>query len=454
MAVMSQQPSPPSRVSRRAFVARTIATTGALGLLPWTERLSASHVQGANETVGIGVIGAGIRGEILIRSTTSIPHTRIVGVADVYDGHFSRAKEILGSSVLVTRDYRRLLDDKEIQAIVIAVPDHWHKTMALDAMAAGKDVYIEKPMTHRWDEGDAIIEAARRQKRVVQVGSQWESMPGNTQASEIIRSGRLGKVTLINGAFHRNTATGAWYYPVPPDASPETIDWQRFIGPAKPHPFDAERFFRWRLYWDYSGGLPTDLFVHLVTGTHAILGLTMPSRVVALGGIYRWQDREVPDQISAVVEYAEGFTLNLTATANNIHPVPPLLFLGTEGALEYYPNRLLVHSEPVLENYTYSTKHFPADQRDRFARENDLDPESMRPRTTAGSRPAPVEQIPIEGGDATVPHLAKFYDNVRTRKDPVENAVMGHHCATVGHMVNISYRQGTVVKWDGKRVST
>ena len=122
---------------------------------------------------------------------------------------------------------------------IIAVPDHWHKQMALDAMAAGKDVYIEKPMTHRWEDGDAIIDAARKQKRIVQVGSQWASVEANAQAIDIIKSGKLGQVTLIDGRMHRNTPTGAWYYPVPPDASPETIDWARFIGPAPQRPFDA-----------------------------------------------------------------------------------------------------------------------------------------------------------------------------------------------------------------------
>jgi predicted dehydrogenase len=447
MAGMSQ-PVRSSRVTRRQFVGRTLATTAALGLAP---RARGAAIQGANDSVGVGVIGAGIRGEILIRATRSIPGTRIAGVADIYDGHFARSKEILGDGIVVTRDYRRLLDDKDIQAIVIATPDHWHKTTALDAMAAGKDVYIEKPMTHSWEEGDAIIAAAKKYQRIVQVGSQWASMPGNARAMEIIRSGRLGKITLIDGAFNRNTGTGAWYYPVPPDASPTTIDWPRFIGPAKSVPFDAERFFRWRLYWDYSGGLPTDLFVHLITATHTLMGVTMPTTVSGIGGIYRWKEREVPDQMSAVIQYGEGFTLNLTATANNGHPQPPLTFMGTEGSLEYYANRLVVYSEPMLENYTYSTNHFPAAQKDRFAEQHDLDRATMRPRATAATKAAPPEEIKIEGGDATVPHMAAFYDSVRTRKEPFENALMGHQCATVGHMVNISHRQGVLVKWDGKK---
>ena len=156
--------------------------------------------------------------------------------------------------------------------------------------------------------------------------------------------------------------------------------------------------------------------------------------------------------MSAVVEYPEGFTLNLSATANNGHPYPPLTFLGTEGSLEYYANRLVVYGEPMLENYTYSTNHFSAAQKDAFAARQDLDRASMRPKATAGLKPAPAEEIKVEGGDATVPHMAAFYESVRTRKEPFENAEMGHRCATVGHMINLSYRKGALARWDGKRV--
>jgi hypothetical protein len=185
-----------------------------------------------------------------------------------------------------------------------------------------------------------------------------------------------------------------------------------------------------------------------------LMGVTMPAKVMGIGGAYRWKDREVPDQMSAVIQYPEGFTLNLTATANNGHAAPPLTIMGTEGALEYYANRLVVHDEPMVENYTYSTNHLPADQKDAFAAKHEVDRATMRPRATATAKAAPIEEIKVEGGDATVPHMAAFYDSVRTRKEPFENAVMGHQCATVGHMVNISHREGTLVKWDGKRVNT
>jgi predicted dehydrogenase len=435
-----------SRFSRRSFLQTSVGAT-ILVATPAAAR-TGSRVQSAADAVGVGFIGIGIRGEILMRTTQAIGGTRIVEVADVYDGHFDRARELAGESLRTGRDYRKLLENPDVQAVVIAVPDHWHQRMALDAMAAGKDVYIEKPMTHRWEEGAALIEAARTQKRILQVGSQWANSPANERAIEIIQSGKLGKVTLIDGRIHRNTATGAWYYPIPPDASEETIDWPRFLGSAPQHPFDARRVFQWRLYWDYSGGLPTDLFVHLVTATHTLMNVRMASRVTAIGGINHWKDRELPDQMSAIVEYSEGFTLTLTSTATNNHTFPALTIMGTEGTLAFDAGRLVYYAEPMLENYTYSTNSWPKATREKYAELNDLDPTSMRPRATATiTRPDP-EVIDTPGTEATERHLGKFYESVRTRTEPVENGEMGHLCATVGHMVNLSHQQRREMRWD------
>jgi predicted dehydrogenase len=447
---MSNRPSSP--LTRRDFVRRSVGAATALTAGPLLVGTRAgAQVAGANDRVGVGVIGAGIRGEILLRSLQKLPAARVLEVADVYDGHFARTREIFDDAVRTDRDYRRMLDNPAVNAVVIVTPDHWHKRMALDAMEAGKDVYIEKPMTYRWQDGPDIIAAARDRQRMVMVGSQYESMPANEQARDIISSGKIGKVTLVSGAVHRNTPTGAWYYPVPPDASPETIDWNRFLGPAPKRPFDARRFFQWRLFWDYSGGLPTDLFVHLVTATHVLMDVTMPTRVSAIGNIHHWKDREVPDQVTAMAEYPEGFTLSLSATANNNHPLPLLTFYGTEGTLEYHGTRLVVYPEPVLENYGYSTAHFARETREKFFQQHDVDPQSRRPRATAGVKPGAAETIETQGPDSTDAHLAKFLESVRTRTPPVEDAEMGHRCATVGHMCNISLKEKRDVRWDTGR---
>jgi predicted dehydrogenase len=439
-----------SRISRRSFVEKSALAAGALGLPPALSLgRPGKSVLGANDVIGVGYIGVGIRGNILMERSKRVGRNRVVEVADLYDGHIDKAKEVAGEPIRASKDYRQMLDNKEVQAVIIAAPDHWHKTIALDALAAGKDVYLEKPMTYRWEDGAVITAAAQKYGRILQVGSQYQSMPSNERAMEIIKEGKLGRVTLISGNIHRNTGTGAWYYPIPPDASPQTVDWKRFIGPAPWREFDAKRFFQWRLYWDYSGGLPTDLFVHLVTATHTLMGVEMASRVVALGGIYHWKNyREVPDQMSAIVEYREGFTLTLTSTANNDHAYPLLTIMGTEGTLEYHGTRLVYHPEPVLEDFTYSTNSWPAETKKKFAEMNDLDPASMRPKATAQLRPPKPEEVATPGTESTEAHLAKFYESVRSRKEPVENGVMGSLCATVGHMVNLSYKARKEVRWD------
>jgi predicted dehydrogenase len=436
--------------TRRDFIKTSARAAVSVAFAPALASRASATVLGANDAIGVGIIGIGIRGEILLRGTQTVANTRIVDVADVYDTHFDRARELVGPDLRTGRDYKRLLDNKDIQAVLIAVPDHWHKQMALDAMAAGKDVYLEKPMTHRWEDGDAIIDAARTQQRILQVGSQWASAEANAQAIDIIKTGKLGRVTLIDGRMHRNTPTGAWYYPVPPDASPETIDWERFIGPAPPHPFDANRFFQWRLFWDYSGGLPTDLFVHMITATHTLMGVKMASRVMAMGAINYYKQREVPDQMSALVEYPD-FTLTLTSTATNNHPFPMLTIMGTEGTLEYHGAKLVYHSEPVLENYTYSTNAWPKATREKFAELHDVDPETMRPSVTATVKKPDPQVIEVTGRDSAELHLEKFFDSVRTRAEPFENAEMGHLCATVGHMVNLSYKSHREMRWDAEK---
>ncbi|HYE74716.1 MAG TPA: Gfo/Idh/MocA family oxidoreductase, partial [Blastocatellia bacterium] len=287
---------------------------------------------------------------------------------------------------------------------------------------------------------------------IVQVGSQHVSNPSNERALEIIKSGKLGKITMITGYNYRNTGTGAWYYPIPHDASPQTIDWKRFLGSAPQREFDARRFFQWRLFWDYSGGLPTDLFVHLTTAVHTLMGVKMPSRVIGLGSIHHWKNyREVPDLITGIAEYPEGFNFIMNATANNAHRTPMLSILGTEGTLDYYESRLVYYPEPMLEDFTYSTNSWPAETKKKYAEMNDLDPALMRPNATAKMQRPKSEEIETPGMESTQAHLAKFYDSVRTRKEPFENAEMGSQCATVGHMVNLSMKARKEAKWDAAK---
>jgi predicted dehydrogenase len=259
----------------------------------------------------------------------------IVGVCDAYKGRIERAVSRTNGRAKVYANYHDLLADPSIDAVVIATPDHWHRTMILDAFKAGKDVYSEKPLTFTSPEGVDIIKAAEASNRILQVGSQGVSSSLQRKARELIQSGKLGQVTMIRAAYNRNTASGAWIYPIPPDASPKTVNWEMFIGPAPKRPFSLERFFRWRCYQDYSGGIATDLFVHLCTTIHYLMDAKVPARAIALGELYRWKEsREVPDTINAVLEYNEGFTVNLSSTFNNENSGEgSFQFLGTKGTL-------------------------------------------------------------------------------------------------------------------------
>ena len=421
--------------------------------LVWTirrpVRASGSRIS-PNDQIGVAFIGLGIRGFYLMDAVKKVPGFRIAACSDLYDGHFERIKELGVTDAFCSKQHEAVCARKDVDAVFIATPDHWHKKIALDALAAGKDVYVEKPMTLRWEDGRDFEAAVKKSGRIFMAGSQQQSNPVNSEVKELIRKGALGKITYINGAIHRNTATGAWYYPVPFDASAQSIDWDRFVGTTRRVPFSAERFFRWRLYWDYSGGLATDLLVHLITATHEVMGARMPLRVVSSGGMFHWkgEGREVPDHISALAEYPESFVLSLTSSANNAHNHPFLTIMGTEGTIEYNPNRCTFYPEPMRDSYGYSTRHFTERARKLLVEKERLDPSSMRPLALP---PAGKPRDFVAEGDATELHVKTFYECLRERKQPVEDVVFGAQAAAVGHMVNISYRKGKPVRWDDAR---
>jgi predicted dehydrogenase len=437
-------------INRRQFLEKTSLIGGAAAAAAAGARSAGAQINSAAgrsvEPVRLGFIGVGIRGTLLMEAAAGIAGAEIKMAADCYTGHLESAREKISPVPEVTGRYEDVLSRPDIDAVVIAAPDHWHLKMTEEALAAGKHVYVEKPMTHRWEEGAAFIAAAEKSGKVVQVGSQYMSMGCARKATDLIASGRLGQVTLVEGRFHRNSPTGAWYYPIPPDASPETVDFERFLGPAPPRDFDLRRFFQWRLFWDYSGGLPTDLFVHLVTATHQLMGVQEPETVFAFGGIYDWKNyREVPDQVTAMVTYPEGFVLKLTSTSENAHGGPPLTFYGTEGTMEYQGGSLKYFYEPRTESFGYSTHSWPKATVARFREVMNLS-ESLRPL----DGPAAAEPVEYTSSDedATRAHVRNWIDAIRTGGAPIEDVTFGAHAALVGHMCNLSFQSGTPVRWN------
>jgi predicted dehydrogenase len=443
--------------SRREFLRRTAAGAAGLGYFlngKWVPLEAASPMPrpaSPADRVNVAFIGFGIRGNILMEAARDTGQVNLVVASDCYQGHLDRAKERTGGKIETNfAQYKKLLDRKDVDAVIIATPDHWHLPMVLDALAAGKDVYIEKPMTRLVEEGPKIVEAAKRYNRIVQAGSQGRSSAIQKKAHEIVKSGQLGKVTKIVASYNRNSSTGAWNYPIPPDLkNGVNFNWEEWLGSAPKVPYDAERVFRYRKYWDYSGGISTDLFVHLITSIHFIMDATMPASVFAGGGIlYRKDGREVPDTLDAVFMYPEGFEVTMGSTFNNASTAEQgMQFLGTEGSLVLGGSGMTVASEVPREGYSYSIDSWPKALQAEFMKMDHHEEESSldaRPVKTIETGSTYRDQ----GEDPVIIHLAEFFDCVRTRKECSENALVGHHAAAAGHMVNLSYRAGKRMEWD------
>ena len=296
--------APAVELTRRDFL-KTVGGAAATAPIVLRARTSAlSQTPSSNDRIRFAAIGVGIRGQQDVRSALRTPGAELVAVSDIYDGRMTLAKEIWGPQLFAARDYREVLARRDVDAVLIAAPDHWHMQMAVDAMNAGKDVYVEKPMVQQLDEGPRIIETARQTNRILQVGSQHPSSIVYGKARELYRAGVIGELNLVEAWINRNSSMGAWQYSIPPDASPTTIDWDRFLGRAPKRPFDPVRLFRWRNYRDYGTGIPGDLFVHLFTGIHFVLDALGPTRAIASGGLRHWNDgRDVPDVMRALYDY-------------------------------------------------------------------------------------------------------------------------------------------------------
>jgi predicted dehydrogenase len=444
------------QINRREFIHRSAIGGAAVGMA--LEELHGESPDPiapvpANEKITVGVIGVGARSHELMQAIMTLANTEIVGVCDAYTGRVERAVARTKGRAKIYKDYREILADKSIDTVVIATPDHWHATMAVDALRAGKDVYIEKPLTYTVEEGNTIISEVKKSGRILQVGSQGMSSRIQQKARELIASGKLGQVTMIRAFYNRNTAGGAWIYPIPPDASPATVNWEMFLGPAPKRPVDYARFFRWRCYQDYSGGISTDLFVHLCTSIHFMMNAKMPAQVVAMGQLYRWKEsRDVPDTINAILEYPEGFTANLSSTFNNQSGSEGGGFqiLGTKGSLVIGGSGMTFNPEITYEDNRWIVESWASGLQEAYYK----DPK-VRTEELPGTREPEVipghEQYREIGLEATVIHFRNFFSSVKTRKPPMEDALAGHRAASCAHLINRSAREKKMVSWDSSR---
>jgi predicted dehydrogenase len=408
----------------------------------------AAKTVSANDHIQLALIGAGIQGQGDTKTAIQVPGVKLVAVADCYDGRLAHAKELWGSDVFTTRDYREILARKDVDAVLIATPDHWHKQAAVDAMKAGKDVYCEKPMIHLYSDGPEIIETARSTNRIIQIGSQRVSSAIYAKAKELLASGAIGELNMITAHWDRNSAIGAWDYSIPLDASTETCDWPRFLGTAPKIPFNPEHFFQWRKWKAYGSGVAGDLFVHLFSGAHFITGSHGPTRAMATGGIRYWKDgRDAPDVLLALFDYAEGFNLSLRVNfVNGGSESEGLLFTGSEGTIEIAGNTVTVNRVPREKEPGYTVSTFTDAMQKSYLEQYRQKYPIPHP---TGAPPVGVERyVAAKGYSDSYDHFHNFFDSVRSRKPVVEDAEFGFRAAGAALLSNVSLEKGNVVHWN------
>ncbi|MEZ5401529.1 MAG: Gfo/Idh/MocA family oxidoreductase [Bryobacteraceae bacterium] len=381
----------------------------------------------ANDVVTVGMIGVGSRGNYLTERlfVGSGAMVKVLATCDTYEGHRARSKDRIqtmgGNTPSVHVDYREVLANKDINMVVIATPEHLHHDMTIAALKAGKNVYVEKPLAHTIEEGEEILKVAKAAGKKVQVGTQNRSNSLYGMAKQMISQGMIGDCHYVRAFWYRNSLPGgapAWRYTIPKDANPQNTDWQKFLGTAAKRDFDPQRYYQWRLYWDYSGGISTDLLVHQTDITNFVLGKTTPHTCMSSGGVYRWtdanDDREVPDTMSAIYEYSDKFHLNYSCYFGNDNFGYGENFCGNDGTIEVLNRQIL--------SYT-PQKH------------------------VKGRQPTRIE-LPGNDNLAVEAHLHNLVLAIQGKAELVAPVEVGQQAAISGHMATLSLRNGKKVVWD------
>ncbi len=369
-----------------------------------------SQVRGANERVRLGVIGVGARGMEVMRWFQKEPEVEVVALSDCYERALEQALARTEGKAKTYSDYRKLLENRDVDAVLIATPDHWHKQMAVDACDAGKDVYIEKPLTYTIEEGHEIIRAVKASGRVLQVGLQQRSGEHYLEAKqEYVDKGRLGKIALVRTWWHGN---GYHLRKAPFTEKPEGLDWRAFLGPLPYREFDPQQFYNWRAYLDFGGGQITDLFTHWIDVVHWYLNEDLPVEANAAGGIYQYKDgRTAPDTICLQLEYPGEWAATFEATLVPGARGAAIEFLGTEGALEIDRG-----------GFTYQPRRQGRTEGEPEVRKNT----------------ASLEQL----------HVRNFLSCVKSRQRPNSDVVSGHRSALASHLGKIAYLKKQQIKFD------
>ncbi len=453
--------------SRRSFLKKIAGTGVAAASLP---SLAATRPEkeyllrrksniAPSDKIRLGAIGMGIMGYNNVESALQVPGMELAAVCDLYDGRLESSKENFGSDLLATRDYKEILDRKDIDAVVVSTSDHWHDKISIDAMNAGKAVYCEKPMVHKIEEGQAVIDTEKKTGKAFQVGSQGVSSILYEKAAQIYKSGAIGELVMAETYNDRFSALGAWQYSIPTDASEKTVGWDAYLGDAPKRAYDPNRFFRWRNYQDYGTGVAGDLFVHLFSGLHVTLDTLGPERIFASGGLQFWKDgRDVPDLMLAVVDYGDTDThsafslqirVNFTASGGG---GSLLELVGTDGTMTIGWGRITVKKNKITggpgyggwDSYNTFTKQQQADYEKWYAEKYPKDYKMREP----GEQ---VYQTP-DGYSDHLDHWTNFAEAVTEGKRIVEDGSFGMRAAGPSLATNVSYFENRIVQWDPNKL--
>ena len=409
-----------------------------------------------NGNLQIALIGCGGMGQGDARLATSIPGVKLIAAADCYDGRLQNMKEVYGPDTFTTRNYQDIVDRKDIDAVIIGTPDHWHARISIDCMNSGKHVYCEKPMVHAVEEGHSVINAQQKSGKVFQVGSQYRSSLMYQKANELYKSGAIGKLNMVEAWLDRNTAMGAWEYTIPPNANTTTCDWTQFQGNAPKHAWDPKRFFRWRNYRDYGTGVAGDLFVHLITGLHTVTESTGPNRIYATGGLRYWKDgRDVPDVMLATMDYPETDThpaFNFVLRVNfksGVSEAFGVKFIGSDGTMSVSFSDLDLEQVPRPDDFDYTISSFSNDMQKRLREAwNDKHPTA----SVSSIKPNRSQKFSSEINPQLI-HHQNFYRSIREGAPLIEDATFGLRAAGPALLTNQSLFESKVMAWDPQNMT-
>lgn len=452
--------------SRRKFLQQIGATTLVVAASPLSSLAARGKAEerilhyerkiSANDKIRVGVIGFGVQGHIDLATALKVPGVELAGICDLYSGRLENAKELYGNELYTTRNYKELLDRKDIDAVIIATTDVWHARITKDALAKGKHVYIEKPMVYKISEGYEVMKASKNSGKVLQVGSQRVSSIGYAKAKELLAAGEIGKLNMINAVYDRQSSIGAWQYTIPKDANPMTIDWDKFIEVTGKMAFDAKKFFWWRAFKEVGTGVAGDLFIHLLSGSHFITNSKGPETIVSTGQFSYWKDgRNLPDVMSGIMQYpdsSEHPAYQMTLQVNFISGTGGqeiIRMVGSEGVIEINGNNLTVkHSlMPEAPGFGGYDSLFTFSKSMQEEMKKDFDARWTPEQKKRKIKEDIVYKVP-QGYSDHLDHFTNFFDAVRTGKKVVEDAEFGFRAAAPALSCNESYFTKKIVRWD------